>query len=252
MPFVGECCRIATLHSKLATIEGSRAGIPTLTQQAQSAETSAGGGTSYSIQSASRRLLVGSGTYATTNFALRAVNFLLITVFTRYLSPGDYGTISLAEIIAATLATFCGLGLDAAVRRLYFHYADEPAVQRRYVSSVLRFGTVLTTAIVAFGIRARAARAGTDCTTLRGAILSLHRPGDRDGGSQSDCGVPAGALPERAAAPRIFNDGVGFVPDDRWLGANFGRAATARSRRDAHRKIDGRSWIFAGGRLRFP
>jgi O-antigen/teichoic acid export membrane protein len=80
---------------------------------------------------------------------LKAVNFLLITLFTRYLSPGDYGTISLDEIIATTLAAFCGLGLDTAVRRLYFHYSGEPAVQRRYVSSVVRFGAVLTMAITA-------------------------------------------------------------------------------------------------------
>jgi hypothetical protein len=88
--------------------------------------------------------------YAITNFALKAVNFLLITVFTRYLSPHDYGTISLEEIIATTLlALFSGLGLDTAVRRLYFHYADEPSVQRQYVSSVLRFGAILTVAVVA-------------------------------------------------------------------------------------------------------
>jgi O-antigen/teichoic acid export membrane protein len=91
---------------------------------------------------------MGSGAYAITNFALKAVNFLLITVFTRYLSPSDYGTISLAEILATTLAVFSGLGLDTAVRRLYFHYADEPAEQRRYVSSVLRFGAILTVGIV--------------------------------------------------------------------------------------------------------
>jgi O-antigen/teichoic acid export membrane protein len=120
----------------------------TFIQQTPSAETSAGGGTPYSMQSASRRLLVGSGTYAITNFALKAVNFLLITVFTRFLSPGDYGTISLAEIIATTLAAFCGLGLDTAVRRLYFHYADKPGEQRRYVSSVVRFGVALTIAVV--------------------------------------------------------------------------------------------------------
>jgi O-antigen/teichoic acid export membrane protein len=126
----------------------------TLTQQAQSAETAATGRTPYSIRSASRRLLVGPGAYATTNFALKAVNFPLITLFTRYLSPGDYGTISLAEIIA-TLAAFCGLGLDTAVRRLYFHYAREPAVQRRYVSSVVRFGAVLTMAITALAFVVR-------------------------------------------------------------------------------------------------
>jgi O-antigen/teichoic acid export membrane protein len=116
----------------------------TITEQTKSTELADGGSAPYSIQSASRRLLFGSGAYATTNFALKAVNFLLITLFTRYLSPADYGTISLAEIIATTLAAFCGLGLDAAMRRLYFHYATEPAVLRRYVSSVLHFGAALT------------------------------------------------------------------------------------------------------------
>ncbi len=120
-----------------------------LTQQVPGPANTADKGLSSSIHSASRRLLLGSGAYATTNFALRAVNFLLITVFTRYLSPGDYGTISLAEIIAATLANFSALGLDASMRRLFFHYADEPTVQRRYVSSILRFGFFLTTAMVA-------------------------------------------------------------------------------------------------------
>jgi O-antigen/teichoic acid export membrane protein len=120
----------------------------TLTQPAQSPKIPAGSPIR-SLQSASRRLLVGSGTYATTNFALKALNFLLITLFTRYLSPGDYGTISLAEIIAVTLATFCGLGLDTAVRRLYFHHADQPAEQRRYVSSVVRFGAMLTIGVIA-------------------------------------------------------------------------------------------------------
>lgn len=121
----------------------------------QSAEIVASARTPHSMQSTSRRLLVGSGTYAVTNFALKAVNFLLIAVFTRYLSPRDYGTISLSEIIAITLLTmFSGLGLDTAVRRLYFHYADEPAVQRRYVSSVLRFGAILTIAVVALSLGA--------------------------------------------------------------------------------------------------
>lgn len=110
---------------------------------------SVGRETPYSIQSAGRRLLVSSGVYATTNFALKAFNFLLIAVFTRYLSPGDYGTISLAEIIATTLAVFSGLGLDTAIRRLYFHYAGKPVVQTQYVSSVIRFGAMLTIVVTA-------------------------------------------------------------------------------------------------------
>lgn len=224
----------------------------TLTQQAPSAETSAGGGKSYSIQSASRRLLAGSGAYATTNFALKAVNFLLIPLFTRYLTPGDYGTISLAEIIATTLAAFCGLELDTAVRRLYFHYADEPAVQRTVREQRAAFWRRFDNHAYGAGIRGRAAPAAKGCAPLRGAILSLHRPGDRHGGSQPDGGLPAGALSKRTAAAGVFLDGVGFVPDDRRFGAIVGRAATPRRGWDAYRKTDRRGWISAGGGHRFP
>jgi len=150
---LANCCRIPALNQKSATSADSATrtdqGSVTITEQAQGAETSADGVFRFHTQSPGRRLLVGSSAYATTNFALKAVNFLLITLFTRYLSPGDYGTISLAEVTATTMAAFCGLGLDSAVRRLYFHYADDVAVQRRYVSSVLRFGAVWTIAVVA-------------------------------------------------------------------------------------------------------
>jgi hypothetical protein len=92
------CCRIAPLHSKSATRAESAIRTDQVSVTLNSARPERadlrGGGTPHSIQSAGRRLLTGSVAYATTNCAHNAANFHSITPFTRYLSPGDYATIS--------------------------------------------------------------------------------------------------------------------------------------------------------------
>ena len=101
------------------------------------------------VQVVMRRLVHGSALYALANFGIRAMNFLLIPLYTRYLAPADYGTISLAETCAAVLAAFCSLGLDAGVQRFYFQYVAEPPRLARYLGTVLRFGMAFAAALVA-------------------------------------------------------------------------------------------------------
>jgi O-antigen/teichoic acid export membrane protein len=84
-------------------------------------------------------LLRGSAVYGITSFCLKSLSFLLLALYTRFLTPADYGKVSLAEILAVVVAAVCGLGLDGAMRRLYFEYKDQAAVLRLYIGSVLRF-----------------------------------------------------------------------------------------------------------------
>jgi O-antigen/teichoic acid export membrane protein len=92
------------------------------------------------------RLLRGSLTYAVANFVIKALNLLLLPLYTRFLSPADYGIISLAETLAAALAVGLSLGLDSGVTRLYFQYVSDPSQLNRYVSSCLRFAAIWTLA----------------------------------------------------------------------------------------------------------
>jgi O-antigen/teichoic acid export membrane protein len=96
------------------------------------------------IKSLALRLVRGSLTYAVANFAVKALNLLLLPLYTRFLSPADYGIISLAETLAAALAVGLGLGLDSGVTRLYFQYVSDPPKLNRYVSSCLRFAAIWT------------------------------------------------------------------------------------------------------------
>src|ERR1700733_13383999 len=61
-----------------------------------------------------RRLLRGTLIYSATNFGLKGVNFGLVVLYTRFLTPSDFGTVALAEVIAAIVAAVSSLGLTAA------------------------------------------------------------------------------------------------------------------------------------------
>jgi len=90
------------------------------------------------------RVLRGSAIYWLANFGTKAINlFLLVPLYTRFLTPSDYGTISLAESVAVLVVAISTLSLDVALQRLYFQYSDDSQLLKRYVSSVLRSAAVL-------------------------------------------------------------------------------------------------------------
>ena len=80
-----------------------------------------------------RRELLGllgrSGTYALSDILKQAINFLLLPLYTAYLSTADYGALSIALAAAAVLEVVYGLGLRSAVGRLYFDQRDEARVR---------------------------------------------------------------------------------------------------------------------------
>ena len=91
-----------------------------------------------------RRLLHGTLVYGATNFGLKGVNFGLVVLYTRFLTPADFGTVALAEIVAAIMAAVSSLGLTAAIQPLYFSYVGERTTLHRCISTLLRFGAAAT------------------------------------------------------------------------------------------------------------
>ena len=89
------------------------------------------------------RILRASSVYGLANLGIRALNLLLLPVYTRFLTPSDYGTIALAETLALSLVTVVSLGFNASIQRLYFQHVDDPAMLSAYVGSTLKFALVL-------------------------------------------------------------------------------------------------------------
>jgi O-antigen/teichoic acid export membrane protein len=94
------------------------------------------------IHVVARRLAGSFAIYGSVNFAIRAMNLLLIVLYAHFLRPYDYGVIYVAEIIAAFLVIFAGLSIDSALQRLYFQHDRDAAELRSYLGSAIRFGLV--------------------------------------------------------------------------------------------------------------
>ena len=86
-----------------------------------------------------RRVAGASALYGLANFGIRALNFLLLPLYTRYLAPTDYGSITLAESFAAFCVLVIGLGFDSALQRLYFSYVDDSTALGSYLGSTIKF-----------------------------------------------------------------------------------------------------------------
>jgi len=55
----------------------------------------------------------------------RAVGFLMIPVYTRYLTPSDYGLLELLELTTYVVSIFIFLGVQQALFKHYYKYEDE-------------------------------------------------------------------------------------------------------------------------------
>lgn len=94
------------------------------------------------------RILHASTVYGLSNLGIRALNFLLLPVYTRFLSPTNYGIIALAETLAAFFAGILSMGFDAAIQRQYFRHVDEPGILNDYIGSVLKFALAVESIFV--------------------------------------------------------------------------------------------------------
>lgn len=89
--------------------------------------------------------------YAFASVLTRAIGFLMLPVYTRYLSPADYGVLQLVELSFDLLSIIAGARLAAGVFTFY-HKAGTDADRRLAVSSafVLTVGLSVAVGAVAF------------------------------------------------------------------------------------------------------
>jgi O-antigen/teichoic acid export membrane protein len=100
------------------------------------------------------RLLRASGIYTVTSFANAAIPFLMLPLFTRYLTPEDYGVVAMYQVLLGIVGAFTGLNVHGAVIRRYY---DRDVIDfPQYVSNCLYVlgGSVLITGILMWGLAA--------------------------------------------------------------------------------------------------
>lgn len=81
-----------------------------------------------------RRLGTNSGIYAIGNALARGAPLLLVPIFTRVLTPGDYGVIAIATAVASLLGLVLSFSLESAITVLYFQYFSDKERAELYAS----------------------------------------------------------------------------------------------------------------------
>lgn len=87
-----------------------------------------------------RRSAFGTGfVYAAALISQRALGFLLLPLYTRYLTPEQYGVLSIAIAVGLAASFLLSFGLESAVLHHWFRLANQPDERRRWVGAVATF-----------------------------------------------------------------------------------------------------------------
>ena len=92
-----------------------------------------------------RALLRSSVLYLSGDLGLKLISFFMVPIYTRTLTPDDYGIIGFASSLINVLSPIVGLGLISSLPVLYYSYHGEE--RSRLISSTVNFTFLYSLAI---------------------------------------------------------------------------------------------------------
>lgn len=79
-----------------------------------------------------------------------AMGLILLPIYTSYLTPGEYGTITTIQALAGVLQLIMLLSLHGAIARLYYEFLEKPKEQEKYLGSIFLFVLLFSSALSIF------------------------------------------------------------------------------------------------------
>lgn len=98
-------------------------------------------------------LFKSSGVYLITSVLSSAIPFFLTPILTRFLTPEEYGVVSMFYLLVSVFNIFTGLSIHGSISKAYF---ESDIDFREYLfncSLIIFFGTLLTLVVVVFFLR---------------------------------------------------------------------------------------------------
>ncbi len=77
--------------------------------------------------------------YSFAQILTKAIGFLLIPLYTRYLLPADYGIVSTLAAITGILGVFYQMGQIGSWGRFYYDYQDNKKELKEYLGTIIIF-----------------------------------------------------------------------------------------------------------------
>ncbi len=96
-----------------------------------------------SVGSEAKVIARHSAVYGLANILDRVVGFLMIPVYTRFLTPADYGVLELIYMTINFIGMIVGLGIETAVSRFYFDYDNQKSRNKVISTAILGYGSMI-------------------------------------------------------------------------------------------------------------
>jgi len=116
-----------------------------------------------------KRILKHSIIYGVAGVTSQIIGFLLVPVYTRYLTPKDYGVLAIINVSVAIAAIVLNMGMSSSLFKSYFNHEDEES-RKAVVSTAFLFHAsvtlVLTTVLIVFAKSSSALLFGTEKYSL--------------------------------------------------------------------------------------
>jgi O-antigen/teichoic acid export membrane protein len=87
-----------------------------------------------------KRLFSHGGIYLVGNILQRAVSFVMLPIYTRYLAPADYGILELLTLVIDIVSIILGLRISQAIFRFYHSYEDKSQRYQVITTSMILIG----------------------------------------------------------------------------------------------------------------
>ena len=108
-----------------------------------------------SVKTSSRyNVLKNSSIYSLNGILQKAIGFILLPLYARFLTLSDYGIIGVLASVITTLNLFYTLSINSSIQRFYFVYADQPYKFKIFLSTNVLFlilnSIIITILIIIF------------------------------------------------------------------------------------------------------
>ena len=84
-----------------------------------------------------KTIIKHSSVYGIANLLQKGVGFLMIPVYTHYLSPSEYGILELMDLTITVITMLIGMGLGSAIIRFYSHYENAEDKNEVFTTSLI-------------------------------------------------------------------------------------------------------------------
>ena len=92
------------------------------------------------MNNVSKKMISHGGIYLLGNILSKAVSFIMLPIYTRCLTPADYGILELLSLVIDFVAVILGMRISQAIFRFYSEYDDQEQKNSVVATAIMMIG----------------------------------------------------------------------------------------------------------------